>query len=343
MASNMTVTANFVTNSFLAAAGTYNGLFYDTNGVGTESSGLLGGLKVEPPGGYSGTLYIGGTGYGANGQFNLAGDTSSQIKHVAHWGTLTLAMHLDWNSSPPQITGTVQGTNGGGWTAELTGELAGSNLKSARYTMLIPPGTNTNSPSGYGYALMTNHLGTVTVSGHLADGATFTPTLTESKALHLPFYATPYTNGGLLLGWLDLSSNAPAGTLTLIRPAAASGLFTGGYTNVVTMQSSAWTNLGANTAAISLPLGGQLAISGGFLTAPTNFYFDLNSNNTFHSTNSLTGSIAAKTGLLSVTFGNGNGTNTATGTGAVLQNQNSGAGFFATPTNAGSIQLIPTP
>jgi hypothetical protein len=51
-------------------------------------------------------------------------------------------MHLNWDTTPPQITGTVQGTNGGAWTAELTNELAGSNLTSAEYTMLIPPGTN---------------------------------------------------------------------------------------------------------------------------------------------------------------------------------------------------------
>ena len=347
MAPDMMLTANFATNSFLGAAGIYNGLFYDTNAVSTESSGLLGGLTVKTLGAYSGTLYIGGAGYGVAGQFDLAGDTSSQVKHVAHWGTLTLAMHLDWNQSPPQITGTVRGTNGGGWTAELTNELAGSNLKSAEYTMLIPQGANTNSPSGYGYALMTNHLGKVIVSGHLADGTAFATTLTESKTHHLPFYATPYTNGGLLLGWLDLSSNAPAGNLKLIRPAAASGLFTGGYTNVVTVQSSAWTNLGTKTNAISLPSGGQLAISGGFLAGPLDFSV-VYTNNTFakenvpgNRTNSLTLSIAAKTGLLSVTFGNGNGTNTTTGTGAILQNQNSGAGFFVTPTNAGSIQLTP--
>jgi hypothetical protein len=124
-------------------------------------------------------------------------------------------------------------------------------------------------------------------------------------------------------------------------------LFTGGYTNVVTVQSSAWTNLGTKTNAISLPSGGQLAISGGFLAGPLDFSV-VYTNNTFakenvpgNRTNSLTLSIAAKTGLLSVTFGNGNGTNTTTGTGAILQNQNSGAGFFVTPTNAGSIQLTP--
>jgi hypothetical protein len=349
MESNMTLTAYFVTNLFTRVAGPFNGLFYDTNGVSTRSSGLLGGLTVDPQGSYSGTLYIGGTTKTVSGKFDLAGHASNQIANVARWGTLSLVMNLDWNQSSPQITGTVAGTNGGAWTAELTNELAGTNLDSAEYTMLIPPGTDTNSPDGYGYALMTNHLGSVTVTtGKLADGTAFAPSIAESKNLRLPFYATPYTNGGLLLGWLDLSSGAPEGTLTLIRPAAASGLFTNGYTNIVAVQSSAWTNLGTNTGAISLPLGGTLTVSNGFLAEPLTFYVHLSTSNTFSklansATNSLTGSIAAKTGLLSITFGNGNGTKTTTGTGAILQGQNTGAGYFATPTNAGVIQLIPTP
>ena len=46
MASNMTLTANFVTNPFLGAVGTYNGLFYPADGAGAQSSGFLGGLTV---------------------------------------------------------------------------------------------------------------------------------------------------------------------------------------------------------------------------------------------------------------------------------------------------------
>ena len=52
MQSNMTLTANFVTNSFIGSEGTYNGLFYDvTNGIGAQSSGLLQNLKVGTNGG----------------------------------------------------------------------------------------------------------------------------------------------------------------------------------------------------------------------------------------------------------------------------------------------------
>jgi uncharacterized repeat protein (TIGR03803 family) len=352
MVSNMTLTANFVTNSFLGAVGTYHGLFYAAGGAGARSSGLLGGLTVGKLGAYSGTLYIGATNYRVTGSFDVSGSASNQIARTNVLGPLSLAMHLNWNATPPQITGTVQGTNGGAWTAELTNELAGSGLGSADYTLLIPPGTNapTNSPGGYGYALITNHLGTATVTGALADGAAFSQNIAESQNLRLAFYAAPYTNGpltnGLLLGWLDLSSGAPAGSLTWIRPAMAGGLFTNGYTNVVAVQSSAWTNLGPTTAAIPLSTGGTLEVSGGFLTEPLDFNVTLATNSTFvnqggFTTNSFSGSIAPKTGLLNIRFGNGNGTNTTAGAGAVLQNQNAGGGFFTTRTNAGSVQLIP--
>jgi hypothetical protein len=56
-------------------------------------------------------------------------------------------------------------------------------------------------------------------------------------------------------------------------------------------------------------------------------------------TNSLTGTINRKTGLLSITFGNGVKATTTVGMGAVLQNSNSAAGFFLNKTNAGSIFL----
>ena len=296
MMSNMTLTANFVTNSFLRAVGTYNGLFYDSiNGVGAQSSGLLGNLTVGSPGTYSGKLYIGGTNYAVSGNFDVAGNASSQIARAANLGPLSLAMHLDWDAVPPQISGTVQGTNGGAWSAELTNELAATGLPSAEYTMLIPPGTNapTNSPGGDGYALMTNHLGTITVTGALADGASFSQSIAESTNKLMAFYATPYTNGGLLLGWLDVSGGAPAGTLSWIRPAAAGGLYPGGYTNFVTVQSSAWTNLGPTTPALSLSHGAQLSASGKFSHRPAQLLRGADDKQHFHARAILVSAAAA--------------------------------------------------
>lgn len=55
----------------------------------------------------------------------------------------------------------------------------------------------------------------------------------------------------------------------------------------------------------------------------------------------MTGTIAPKTGLLQITFGNGAGKATTVGYGVMLQDSTNGAGFFVTKTNAGAIQLTP--
>jgi uncharacterized repeat protein (TIGR03803 family) len=348
MVSNMSLTANFVTNPFLKAnvSGPYNGLFFVSNAVGAQSSGMIQNLKVTSPGtgAYTSKLYYGGTGYSLNGAFDVAGNASNQITPTSSSGTLTVAMNLNWNTNPPQITGTVSGRSGGAWTASLLAELAGTNLPSAAYTMLIPTGTNSavESPPGYGYATITNTAGSVKITGALADGAALIPTVVaESASSNLAVYATPYSNGGLLTGWLTVSNGAPEGSLTWIKPAASTGLFPNGYTNIVTVQSSPWSNPPPHTAAISLT-NGQLQVWDA-LTLPLLFDVSVSTNNTLvenvpsSAPYTLTGSIS-KTGLLIVSIPKVGG-ETITGSGVVLQNQTNGAGYFVTKTNAGIIIL----
>ncbi|MGA3179385.1 MAG: choice-of-anchor tandem repeat GloVer-containing protein [Verrucomicrobiota bacterium] len=346
MVSNMSLTANFVTNPFLKAgvAGSYNGLFSVSNTVGAQSSGLLKNLKVGTLGTYTGKLYIGGSNYSLAGGFDVAGNASNHIARSTALGALSLAMNLDWNRTPPQVTGTVAGNNGGAWTAPLLAELAGSGLGSAEYTMLIPPETNSvaASPPGYGYATITNHDGAATLTGALADGAALSENIAESASGKLAVFATPYSNDGLLLGWLTLTNGAPEGDLTWIRPAASSGLFTNGYTNAVTVQSSRWTNPPAHTAAIPLPLG-LLEFTGVFPTLPLIVEVTLTTNNTLAelpgATHTLKGTINPKTGLLSVSLPDVIGKETISGSGVILQNQTNGGGYFVTKTNAGYILL----
>ena len=49
--------------------------------------------------------------------------------------------------------------------------MAATSLPPAEYTLLFAPSANApaNTPPGDGYALVTNHAGTVTFSGQLAD------------------------------------------------------------------------------------------------------------------------------------------------------------------------------
>ena len=324
------------------AQGIYNGLFMPAEAT-EETAGMLSGLDITGSGTYTGKLLIKGSTYAISGGFNVFGQASNYIARTAEQGgPMTLEMTLNWNDSPPNISGTVSGSNGA-WLANLTNELALKGSSSAEYTACVfPDGT----PPGYGYMLITNHEGTFTLRVTLADGTSFSQTVPLSGAGDLPVYGNLYGGTGLLLGWIGLESGSLSGNLTWIKPASRStALYGNGFTNQIFLQGSPWTNPLPHTAAIDLP-SGQLAISGESLLTNLTFNVMVSNNNALvklpgGSTNSLTGSISPKTGLLTITFGNGAGKATTAGTAAVLQNVTNAAGFFLGKANAGSIILQP--
>jgi hypothetical protein len=184
-------------------------------------------------------------------------------------------------------------------------------------------------------------------NAELADGTSFTPSAAESQNGDFPVYASLYGNAGLLLGWIhltNLEAGPPGNTLAWIKPGSRLyPPYTNGFTNTLVVQGGLWTNTPKNTPAIVMPEG-QLGISNANLLLT--FSVSVSNNNVLvklpgSPTNSLTGSIAPATGLLTVTFGNGNGKATTAGLGAILQSQTNGGGFFLGTTNAGSISLLP--
>ena len=256
-------------------------------------------------------------------------------------------MRANWtvDRAAQQIVGTVSNTQ---WNANLTAELAGTNLPSAEYTLLFAPPASApaNTPPGDGYAAATNHLGNVTFRGQLADGASITPSAAESQTGDLPVYASLYGNTGLLLGWINLANleaTPPGNTLAWIKKASRTyPPYTNGFTNTLIVQGAPWTNPPAKTPAIALSAGQLIISNANLFLLFTNV--SVSTSNTLvklgaQPTNSLTGSIAPKTGLLTLTFGNGK--TPTPGLGAVLQNQTNGGGFFLGTTNAGIISLLP--
>jgi hypothetical protein len=227
--------------------------------------------------------------------------------------------------------------------AGLTNELAAAGSTSAEFTALVLPA---GAPPGYGYILMTNHAGTFTLRGALADGTSFSQTVPLSGVGDLPFYGKLYSGTGLLLGWIGMGSGSPTGSLTWIKkPSRSTALYTNGFTNLVIVQGSPWTKPVTHAAALDLR-SGHLDISGGGLLSNLLFSVLVSSNNTLvklpeSPTNLLTGSINPDTGLLTITFGNGTGKATAAVAGAILQNATNGGGYFLGTTNAGSIFLHP--
>ena len=108
---------------------------------------------------------------------------------------------------------------------------------------------------------------------------------------------------------------------------------------------SLWTNPPTHAAAINLTMG-TLTLSNGMLLSPLIYNVAVSNNNDLVKisalpTNSLTGSINAKTGAFTIKFGNGSGKAATVGQGTILQSQTNGAGFFVTKANAGVIVLEP--
>lgn len=342
MQTNLVATATFVTNFFPPLAGTYNGLFYDTNkGISPQSAGMLDNLVLRDTGAISGKFLTTITNYPFAASFNAAGQANFKA------GTNSVSLTL--NTESLQITGTVG-------TAALLADLASNVLPSSEYTVLLAP-TNapiSTLPPGDGYALVSLHNGVVTLSGSVADGTTYNETVPVSRDGFVPVYASLYkatnTERGLLLGWINLTNlQSPSNNLTWIKQKISpppNALYTNGFTESLFVQGAPWTNPPAGTPAIDLA-SGQLTISN------TTLFLDysnvmLTDNDKLTATvsqptNSLTGSVNPKTGLLTVTFANGNRKSpfTYTGYGVVLQDSTNAGGYFITTNIGGAIHLQP--
>jgi len=376
MQSNTVIQASFVNNPFLAITGRYNGLFSITNeliatnvvtnsvvtnsvtnsyaitnqtvtlATAFASSGMLDNLVLGDQGTFSGRLLLAGGNYPLDGEFDAYGRATNQV-HLANLGeTLTVVMNADTNGVG-FITGTVsnsQWSTNASLTAFLTAPTPGV---TTQYTLLMLPstnaGTNVPIPPGDGYALITDRAGTVTLSGGLADGTLFNQSVGASKSNDVPVYVSLYDKTGLLFGWLNLtnldSTKATDGLIWIKEPSTHPPLlFPNGFTNLLLTAGSPWTNPGvitlaaSNTLAISnagLDLDYTVAIAG----------VDRLVNASGTPTNSLSGTINLRTGLLQIRFGNGNRSSTTPGHGAMLQNTTNAGGYFVLGTNAGSITL----
>ncbi|MGD0814149.1 MAG: immunoglobulin domain-containing protein [Verrucomicrobiota bacterium] len=374
MESNTAIQAVFVTNIFPQPGlhGTFNGLFYAqelatnelvTNTVGTneivstnaiytnaiafESAGMLRNLAVGQRGAFSGNLLVAGGNYGLSGAFDGYGHLSNYVvARPKALGPLVLDMDLDTNGDGI-ITGTVSNA---AWptNAYLWADLAVATHGTSNYTLLMAPPSNaastTTIPTGYGYALIAEHGGAVTLSGGLADGTTFNQTVPASQSNDVPVYVSLYDKTGFLFGWINLTNldNTNAATdLIWIKevPAHPSLLFPDGFTNMLSTADSLWTNPGV----ITLPPSSTLAISNASLNLDYTVAIeppDKLVNALSAPINTLTGTINLNTGLLQITFGNGDGRATNRGYGAMLQNTTNVGGYFVTKTNTGSIWLL---
>ena len=217
--------ASLATNAFASVAGTYNGLFYQTNADGSPNvtsgtAGFLGNCIVDSNGAYNAEVSFGGATYPLMGTFDSFGNASETILlNNDVQSNLTVSLQLDLTNATSQITGLVSGTAGGeAWTAFLLGDVATNAFPpSASVFLLLYPSEPEFSSFEFGLVggVVTNSV--LTLLGSMGS-VVISQTVPISKDGNIPFYVSLDANGGLLEGWLNLTNTSAAANLTCIYP-----------------------------------------------------------------------------------------------------------------------------
>jgi len=360
MSSNLTINANFITNPFSIYQGTYNGLFYESEGDGGikhHSAGYVT-LKVTPKFGVSGKLTVDGNVSGFSGKFSIDGVYSGIAKRDKY-GKTNLTVNLKVNFGAGTVTGSV-GNSSPVWTSGLTADhYKWNNTNNPalayvnNYTLVLPPfDDNTNGPAGYSGALIgvsTNGKVKFT-GGTLSDGQKWKAASTLSQSgvwpVYVPLYVQKRTFGGgelkeskgEVIGWLTMQTNvaagsanlAPLGTVDWINTGGTNTYWTAGYTNQVAVKASRWSPV---APLLNWTTNGLADVSGADLdTNAFSATLSLTTNKLAASlplTNNFKLGLALAKGFVKGTFDNH--TTTALKvpwSGVLLQDWNYGRGYF---------------
>lgn len=229
-------------------SGTYNGLFYQTNGnnvpnIDPQSAGLLGNCILGASGVYSASVSLGGYNYPLTGTLNAGGSDTEMVSRAANGlSNLVVTLNLDMTGVSHAMTGVVSNTDPvNPWTAPLLANLATNSpsVPTAFFVMDILPDVNSpGTPQSISYLfVMPTASGSTTVIGSLADGTPVSQMVSMSQNGIIPLYFSLYGGAGLLEGWVNLANDQPSGAATWSCPAGInpSGSYPQGFTNVVSI------------------------------------------------------------------------------------------------------------
>ena len=249
------VMAIHLSNPLAHWAGSYNGLFCETNGgVRHGASGFFS-LTLRHDGNYSARLQQGTRKYSFTGKFDFKGNATNSVGRTGT-NSVTVELALDlWGAE--QITGRI---TDGSWEAALIADRATFNAKTGpatnyanSYTVLIPGSTNTPAePAGDGAgSFKVDAGGNVKFTGVLADGSPMAQKVPLSRNGAWPFYVSFYGGRGSLLGWLMITNSAQpdlGGLVSWFRPAGPSPkVHTNGFALDSMLVGSSYRAPGTNT------------------------------------------------------------------------------------------------
>lgn len=353
------VTSNPAQVNVLRPMAVYNGLFHETDAIRHDTAGFI-------------TIKTSGTNY--SGKIILEGLPSSFSGKLANDGTVTktivrtnvgrenVTLNFSINPSNDQIAGTISNAS---WNASLLADYWPYSIVNPATAFrstntLAFPGFSDGSegPTGFSSAsLLINSIGKVNVVGTTADGQTLKAVVPLAQSGTFPVYSPMYPVSvlnhlgklrkeyrGSVMGWLTMTNDAPAGTLSWIKTGWTNALYSTGFTNEQAILGSQYNYVGG--IRVMDMTNGSMTFSGGNLVQPFSANVLLKSNNvlsvTLPQTNKVTVALAAKRGLFAGSFRHPENTNIVTRLrGAILQQQNYGAGAFAGTNHNGSIHLTP--
>jgi hypothetical protein len=336
-------------NPFAPFAGSYNGLFYESNVLHATSGSI--GLTLRDRGTFTGSLWLAGKRYSLSGQFDSNGNSAVILS--AAGGPITGSLVLDMSPGADRVSGSV---GNGSWLASLEAVRAGFDARShpatnysGPYTIVFPGSPSGGGlPEGNGYGTMkVDGSGKGTVTGALGDAMPYAYNARLSAEGEFPIYISLYGGKGSILGWLTFSSQALSdlnGDLTWTRPAIpASRLYSAGFiTNDQVCVGSRYQKPMVQNRTIDFT-NGFAAFSGGNLSAPFTNSVALTSSNKIsnQSENRLTLSIALATGAFNGSVVPPGSTKSMSFKGVVLQKQNAGFGLFSGTNQTGAMTLQP--
>jgi hypothetical protein len=342
---NTFLQVNFVPSPFLPIAGTYEGLFYDTNSVAQPSSGFFS-AQLSGGGICSGSIRIEGESHGFSSRFSLEGAASNYIPRT--FNPISMQLWLDL-SDGTGITGELATPN---WQAGLRAyrspfSKARPAPEQGRYTLVFPAGDASSLlPGGNGFGAATvDASGNIRFTGTLGDGTAVSQSAIISQNGLWPFYISLYSGTGAILGWLAFT-NSPTldleGSLTWMkRPQPGAAFYPYGFSMQAEAEGSAY-NFTNGHRVLNFSRG-QVWLAGGNLGAPfTNLVF-LGTNNivTNSSANPLAISISTASGLFHGSVVTPARNRSISFSGAVFQKQNAGYGIFPGTNQAGQVFFGP--
>jgi hypothetical protein len=353
MQSNLVLTANFVTNFFLAAQGSYYGLFAPANEARSQSNSGYATITVTGTGAFSGSLTIGAQSTPlVDGQFDVSGYA---VVSAARRGTMALITTLQLDLANHSLSGRV---TDGTFVADLSADQAvfttahpATNF-AGQFTLVIP-GTNDPAvgPLGVSYGTVTVlPTGAVTFAGALADGTPVNESSTVSKDGNWPFYLSLYNGAGSIWGTNYFTNQtllaAPALSWINTTNSARTALYRAGFTNQQVSIVSSYFDP-TNAPLLDLPAA-QVTLTGGNLPFTIVNQIDISSRNvvtvphTAGNTNHLALSIG-RTGLITGSIQNPTNARLSIAvSGVVLQNQTNAQGYFPGTNESGTF-LIEAP